>query len=901
MLISIALTVVSAGMVFAGPNEGGVLVVHHDPELVLTDACAAAAFPDSCGELNATAAANGEPQLWFVLAAFPDNISDRMNTITFGLGDYDPEDLVMGLYGACDAVGTPIEIPGPGWPGPNTGTAVSWAPGCLGGQITPIYWLQTYAYVAGTIPLASHPVQGGTFVSCAAPVAEDSVSEYGVIGFGIPGQNPCAGDAGGDGPMGEDGPEGDNGPTGPEEGGDPESLPDYIYRVEVINTATGEGVPGVTIKATAVSLCYRFCNPNEACYGYHDACSFGRSLNLVTGQDGIGSVDFGPFLENEIGCVSVSADCWEQRDPPGWAAPEVVEHPSQTAYSQWIMATWEGHPTQGIDHRILVTHEETLAERFAPVLHKHPGFELQVNLADVYKDVWESGSEITGTLVSGANAYDTETIPPFHIPSHQHGGDCGDWCSYGRGTIQVYWWMDFPDEIIYDGASPGGRPLYFHVFPKEDGAIIQYWMWFTMNDLRQMPTGAGAYHEGDWEFISMKVEYSDDRWNPTHLNLHQHSGGTTFDPEACWWSMSDAPQYYGMHLGYSANRPHPHVWVAANSHAMYNRYQNVYMLDLPGSGYDFEDLVDFNISDNPRGHHSFFEYDALVNMGEFAKTTESHGCGWSQFGHWLGPLGGGDPEMETLMHMGWFGSRECPGEVPDVFCGNGLITPLGADFYTGARSPLDYSEPHEWREFTIDGDGWGNESHVLWRDDLIQRKNYLGEYIMSDDGMGEAIEFSVRSQCFPIVGGQARISREAGSSVTFLLADWDGDEQVVGVEYAPGSDLLTFSQDEVSGEGEVLIDVFCGTSIYTLCAEDLRLGVRQQSSASVSDGEAADGSRVVFPVGGTEGAVTLSYRGCVGSRVVGDVFDVAGRLVGKLTGSCGGGEGELGLLSIFRG
>jgi hypothetical protein len=71
----------------AGPNGEGVLVVHHDPDLIFTASiCDSLVVPSDCSELNPTATADGSPQLWFVLAAFPDSLADRFSTVTFGLG-----------------------------------------------------------------------------------------------------------------------------------------------------------------------------------------------------------------------------------------------------------------------------------------------------------------------------------------------------------------------------------------------------------------------------------------------------------------------------------------------------------------------------------------------------------------------------------------------------------------------------------------------------------------------------------------------------------------------------------------------------------------------------------------------------------------------------------------------
>jgi len=189
----------------AGMNEGGVLVVHHDAELEDSASCEALVIPPGCGELTTRAAADSSPKLWFVLAAFPDSVADRLNTVAFGLGDYDDSDAVITDWGPCELFGDVLEVPGEGWPGPNTGTAVSWAPECGGGRLVPIYWFVTYAYASETIPLTAHPSQSSTLVDCIS-LEEDTIAGYGAMGFGTErGLNPCPGN--------------DDGPDGPQDGG----------------------------------------------------------------------------------------------------------------------------------------------------------------------------------------------------------------------------------------------------------------------------------------------------------------------------------------------------------------------------------------------------------------------------------------------------------------------------------------------------------------------------------------------------------------------------------------------------------------------------------------------------------------------------------------------------------
>ncbi|MBU1701057.1 MAG: hypothetical protein KJ970_20395 [Candidatus Eisenbacteria bacterium] len=181
----------------AGPNEGSVLAVHTDSRVVDTggDPFRALQIPSHCDELSPTGTSGGSNIQWFiVLAVFPDGSSPEYNTCVFGLGPYDPAGTYVAAFGPFVPPGSAIlEIPSDGWPLPNTGTAVSYAPSCADdGAIQPLYYFGIYAYGDGTIGLGEHPVHGGVFVECGAAHATDEIEEYGVMGFGsAAGKNPC--------------------------------------------------------------------------------------------------------------------------------------------------------------------------------------------------------------------------------------------------------------------------------------------------------------------------------------------------------------------------------------------------------------------------------------------------------------------------------------------------------------------------------------------------------------------------------------------------------------------------------------------------------------------------------------------------------------------------------------
>ena len=181
----------------------------------------------------------------------------------------------------------------------------------------------------------------------------------------------------------------------------------------------------------------------------------------------------------------------------------------------------------------------------------------------------------------------------------------------------TYWILDIDDSYSHQRGTV--RPIYYHVFSSSTGAIIQYWYFFNANDTRYQ--WSSGYHEGDWEHVALNATYQNGSWVPDVVNFYEHDGGETRSASACWWSLSNYPTYYVLQQGFDAEHTHLHVWIAANSHASYNRYDSVCDLNIniPGSSCDLEiwDYADYNITNNARGTHGFFACDALVDLGEY--------------------------------------------------------------------------------------------------------------------------------------------------------------------------------------------------------------------------------------------------------------------------------------------
>ena len=365
--------------------------------------------------------------------------------------------------------------------------------------------------------------------------------------------------------------------------------------------------------------------------------------------------------------------------------------------------------------------EKQLAEQFAPVLHKHP-LDLQEGLAD-FNDAVLNHSTLKGVeLPSGRELYKKRT-PPLHVK-----GPGATWDSLGSGSIPAYWIIDINDDISFGhkGASTGNRPLYYHVYKEGNFFYVQYWYFFTMNDIRTQ-TRKKTWHEGDWEHVSIRVKQDGEKFLPDAINFHQHFGGKTVDPSEAWWSGSKDlhdpaqgyfPQFRPCPPGVLCKRrvtprTHLHIWIARNSHASFNRYDDIFVLDAFGN-------IPFN--DNPQVEHFVdevdysrtdlvFDYDTLVNMGEVRSSLlertskgelfpRAHSLFW--FEHYEHHRAKDSPSIEGLAFIGDLGRYWVSGA-------NSVVPPGCKDAATvSPRSPFFPDMEHQWRSFTFNHVGFGN-------------------------------------------------------------------------------------------------------------------------------------------------------------------------------------------------
>lgn len=176
----------------AGPNEGGVLILHAESSIIYsTD------NGGYCGDTlldvceGAVVGVPSDPTVttvFFVLAAFPRDSSPRLGGVTFGI-NYESDRLALVEAGHCgDEVLNEDD-----WPQPGSGTAVTWEPARTD-HLVEVYWFAAYSRYGASptsFELMPHPIQGGWFVDDDNPSQIDEIAGYGALGFGMDGYLPC--------------------------------------------------------------------------------------------------------------------------------------------------------------------------------------------------------------------------------------------------------------------------------------------------------------------------------------------------------------------------------------------------------------------------------------------------------------------------------------------------------------------------------------------------------------------------------------------------------------------------------------------------------------------------------------------------------------------------------------
>lgn len=187
LIVLAALTLPS--LASAGPNAGGVLILHTNDSIVYTDSAGS-----YCGQPGLTLCSAADTRsdevdvdvVVFALAAFPASAAPRLAGVAFGV-DYDPLAIQISDWESCGD----FELPGGDWPGPGSTTAITWNEAQLG-HLTEIYWFAAFRFDETPAELSLIVGGcGGGMADDAVPAGIDPVADYGTFGFGTDGYLPC--------------------------------------------------------------------------------------------------------------------------------------------------------------------------------------------------------------------------------------------------------------------------------------------------------------------------------------------------------------------------------------------------------------------------------------------------------------------------------------------------------------------------------------------------------------------------------------------------------------------------------------------------------------------------------------------------------------------------------------
>jgi hypothetical protein len=152
--------------------SGGVFIAHAPPGLQYTNSPPSGSWCSEYMQNHAIASCEDQDNeiesqgmaVWYVLSAW--NESKEWCGAEFGLGDYDEQAFVIELHGPCFPI-SGLSIPGPSWPGPNAGIALTTTDTPWSGNFQPVYWFAGYVYAEDVIPLSPDPASGvGGWTTC---------------------------------------------------------------------------------------------------------------------------------------------------------------------------------------------------------------------------------------------------------------------------------------------------------------------------------------------------------------------------------------------------------------------------------------------------------------------------------------------------------------------------------------------------------------------------------------------------------------------------------------------------------------------------------------------------------------------------------------------------------------
>jgi hypothetical protein len=183
------------GSALAGPNAGGVLVVHDAGLNPTCDPIILNPVPQ-CSTVDNTL----DPLLfwcptWKVYAAFPTNSRPRLKALRWGI-DWTQSALIQAHAAPSPDPQAVVVQATPGWPGRGTGVDMTFDT-VRTAEVVELYCFVGYAYyheqLQGTIwSTTPHPTGPTVFRDDSDPLVEDPIADFGTIGFGVAGYTPCA-------------------------------------------------------------------------------------------------------------------------------------------------------------------------------------------------------------------------------------------------------------------------------------------------------------------------------------------------------------------------------------------------------------------------------------------------------------------------------------------------------------------------------------------------------------------------------------------------------------------------------------------------------------------------------------------------------------------------------------
>lgn len=182
-----------------GPNTGAVLILHHNPYIEFTfgqDYSGYSEIYDCESALTQVTVDEQDTRLavFFLLAAFDDFASPNLKALTFGI-DYDLASTPLAAQAPCGWPGSIFELYTDSWPLPGSGTAISYTE-AVTSRLVEIYWFAAYVYSwssGSRFKVTDHPQRElDDMVDTSVPPKVNQFEDYGRLGFGTEGYNPCA-------------------------------------------------------------------------------------------------------------------------------------------------------------------------------------------------------------------------------------------------------------------------------------------------------------------------------------------------------------------------------------------------------------------------------------------------------------------------------------------------------------------------------------------------------------------------------------------------------------------------------------------------------------------------------------------------------------------------------------